>query len=89
MELDGTLRELAVAMGTDYFGVADLSPAHDAILAQGGPGVAEFPRAISIGIALFHPVVDQLPQRADPAVAMNYRHHGYDVTNQRLDHVAS
>lgn len=89
MELGGTLREMAVAMGTDFFGVADLSSAHEAILAQGGPGVAEFPRAISIGIALLHPIVDQLPQRADRAVAMGYRHHGYGVVNRCLDHIAS
>lgn len=70
-------------------GVADLASAHEAILAQGGPAIAEFPRALSIGIALLHPVVDQLPQRADRAVAMAYRHHGYDVVNQRLDHITS
>ncbi len=89
MELDGRIREYAEAMGADFFGVADLSPAHEAILAQGGPVIAEFPRAISIGIALLHSVVDQLPQRADRAVAMTYRHHGYDLVNQRLDQITS
>jgi epoxyqueuosine reductase QueG len=89
MELESTVRGLAEAMGADSYGVADLSPAREAILAQGGPAIAEFPRALSVGIALLHPVVDQLPQRADRAVAMAYRHHGYDVVNQRLDHIAS
>jgi epoxyqueuosine reductase QueG len=51
--------------------------------------IAEFSRAISIGIALLHSIVDQLPQRADPAVAMNYKHHAYDLVNQRLDHITS
>jgi len=89
MELDRKIRELAEGMGTDFFGVADLSPAYEAILAQGGPGIAEFPRAISFGIALLHSIVDQLPQRTDRSMAMNYRHHSYDVVNQRLDHIAS
>lgn len=89
MKLNDELRGLAEALGTDFFGVADLSPAHEAILAQGGPVIAEFPRAVSIGIGLLHPIVDQLPQRANRAVAMNYRYHAYDLVNQRLDHIAS
>jgi epoxyqueuosine reductase len=89
MKLEGTLMRLAEEMGADFFGVADLASAHEAILAQGGPAVAEFPQALSIGIALLHPVVDQLPQRADRAVAMAYRHHGYDVVNRRLDNITS
>ena len=89
MGIDGRTRRLAEALGADFFGVADLSPAHEAILAQGGPVIAGFPQAISIGLALLHPIVDQLPHRADRAVAMNYRHHGYDLVNQRLDHIAS
>jgi epoxyqueuosine reductase QueG len=89
MALDNTVKELAETMGADFFGVADLLPAYQAILDQGGPVIAEFPRAISIGVALLHPIVDQLPRRADVAVAMNYRHHAYDVVNQRLDHIGS
>ena len=89
MELDGKVRVRAEGIGADFFGVADLSPAYEAILEQGGPVIAEFPRAISIGIVLPHAIVDQLPQRADRAVAMTYRHHAYDVVNQRLDHIAS
>lgn len=89
MRLEASLRTLAETMGVDFYGVADLAPAHDAILEQGGPLIAEFPRAISIGIGLLHPIVDQLPQHADRAAALLYRHHAYDVVNQRLDHVAS
>jgi epoxyqueuosine reductase len=77
------------AWGADFFGVAELSPAYDAILAQGGPDVAGYPRALCLGIALLHTIVDQLPQRADRAVATNYRHHAYDVVNQRLDLLSS
>lgn len=71
--------------GADFVGVADLSLAHDAILAQGGPVIAAYPRAISVGIGLLHTIVDQLPNRADRAVAFSYQYHSYDLINQRLD----
>jgi len=89
MSLNDRIKHLAESCGADFFGVADLSPARDAILAQGGPVIAEYPRAISIGIALPHSIVNQLPRRAERAVAVSYQHHGYDVVNQRLDLVAS
>ena len=84
-----SLKERAEALGVDFFGVADLSAAHDFILAQGGPEIAAYPRAISVGIALLNPIVDQLPRRAERAVAIEYRSHAYDVVNDRLDFVAS
>lgn len=86
---DERLEGLADALGADFFGVADLSLAREALLAQGGPAIAEYRRAVSMGIALFHPVVDELPQRAERAVAEGYQHHCYDVINQRLDLIAS
>jgi epoxyqueuosine reductase len=84
-----TVRSLAGEEGLSFWGVADLGPAREAILAQGGPVVASFPQAISLGIGLMHAIVDQLPQRADLAVALTYRYHGYNLVNQRLDHAAS
>jgi len=89
MELENRLRHIAETMGTSFFGVSELAPAHEAVLAQGGATYARFPRAISIGIGLLPAIVDQLPQRAERAVAMSYRHHGYDVVNSRLDHITS
>ena len=89
MNLDTQTRGLAEQWGADFFGVANLSPAYDFILAQGGAVIAEYPRAISIGIALPHSIVDQLPQRSHRAVAVGYRSHAYDVINERLDLAAS
>ena len=89
MDVEHKIREIVEAWGADFFGVADLSPAYSAIMAQGGPLVADYPRAISVGIALLHSIVDQLPRREDRAVAINYRHHAYDVINQRLDLMVS
>jgi epoxyqueuosine reductase QueG len=89
MSLDAEVKEMADSLGADFFGVADLAPAKEAILDQGGPAVAGFPRGISIGVALPHAIVDQLPNRDQIAVARLYRHHAYDVINIRLDHIAS
>jgi epoxyqueuosine reductase QueG len=84
-----SLKERAEALGVDFFGVADLAPAYEAILEQGGPEIAAYPRAISVGITLMHPIVDLLPRRAERAVAVEYRSHAYDVVNARLDFVTS
>jgi epoxyqueuosine reductase len=75
-----------------YLGIADLEPLHvrEAVLAQGGDMLRPFTRCISIGIAMFGSIVDMLPRvREDNAVAVAYRHHGYNVLNQRLDLAAS
>ncbi len=89
MSLEIEVKNMAESLGADFFGVADLSPAKESILDQGGPIVAEFSRGISIGVALPHLIVDQLPNRDQIAVARLYRHHAYDVINMRLDHIAS
>jgi epoxyqueuosine reductase len=89
MKFELELEELSKIEGADFWGVADLSPACKFVATQGGPLVAGFPRAISVGVGLFHSVVDQLPQRSERAVATTYKHHCYDVINRRLDAIVS
>jgi epoxyqueuosine reductase QueG len=89
MAMYSRIDSVAISSGCDFLGVADLAVAEQAIRDQGGDALTGFPRAISIGIALPHAIVDQLPNRADPAVAANYRSHAYDVINGRLNMVAS
>jgi epoxyqueuosine reductase len=89
MLLESELLDWAMSWGADYFGIADLSPARDAIFEQGGTGIAEYPCGISIGVALLHPIVNQLLPRTERAAAINYRFHCYDVVNSRLDQIAS
>ena len=89
MNLENQLFDSAKTWGADYFGIADLSPAREAIREQGGAAIAAYPRSISIGIALFHPIVDQLSRRKERAVAVSYRSHCYDVINARLDEISS
>ena len=89
MTLTQELNNLARENGITHFGIADLSYAHSFILDQGGPVIADFPFSISLGITLPKAIVDQLPNRLQRSVAVNYRHHAYDIINQRLDHTAS
>ncbi|OPY28730.1 MAG: Epoxyqueuosine reductase [Methanocella sp. PtaU1.Bin125] len=89
MTVQDKVRQIAEAEGADFFGVADLTPARAEVTRQGGERIASYPRAISIGIRLFDEIVDQLPDRDQRAVAVSYRHHLYDVINDRLDYVAS
>jgi epoxyqueuosine reductase len=84
MDPNAQLRTLALSLGADYFGVADLSSAHDFILEQGGERVARYPRAVAIGMVLQDSLVDLL-QDKDPGGAILYRHNSYDVVNQMLD----
>jgi len=80
---------VTASAGCEFLGVADLAIAERQIREQGGEVVAGFPKAVSIGITLPHAIVDQLPNRADPAVAANYRSHAGEVINERLNSVAS
>ena len=83
------IQRITEDLGADFFGVADLAPARDEIVAQGGAYLAEYPRSVSIGIALMDAIVDQLPQRDQRPVGLLYKHHAYDLVNNRLDHIAS
>jgi len=89
MDLENQLVDAARLWGADYFGIADLSPARDAILEQGGTEIASYPRSISVGISLLHPVVDQLSPPPARAAAISYLFHIYDIVNSRLDHIIS
>jgi epoxyqueuosine reductase len=87
--LDERLDEFAREQGADFFGVADITPAEEFIKNQGGDLVSGYPMAVSLGIILLNAIVDQLPQRFERSVAVNYRHHTYDIINLRLDLISS
>ena len=67
------LEEFSKNLGVNLFGVADLTPARDFILRQGGEYLAGFPRAISIGITLINSIVDELYRHEDPVAIYGYR----------------
>lgn len=85
MSLDQLLRDKASDLGSDFYGVANLEPVATVVREQGGTITEGLPRAVVIGIRLPDSIVDQLPRRDDFAVAVNYRHHAYEVINWRLD----
>jgi epoxyqueuosine reductase len=87
--LDERLDKFSKKLGADFYGIADISPAEDFIRKQGGDDVTGYPRAISIGIMLLDTIVDMLPRRFERSVAVNYRHHAYNIINLRLDIIAS
>jgi len=90
MGIDAELRRLARELGADFYGVADLSVAREAVVEQGGEMLAGYDRAVSVGIRMVDEIVDMLPeQREELAVATGYLHHCYDVINRRLDEMTS
>jgi epoxyqueuosine reductase len=89
MRIDDRVNSLAADAGCDFYGIADLSSVRQIVADQGGSLVQEYPSAISVGIAMPGAIVDQLPNRSNPAVAVAYRHHSYHVINQRLDLLTS
>jgi epoxyqueuosine reductase len=71
----------------DFFGVADLTSAHQYIATQNGEHLATFPRAISLGIHLPDAVVDELHRHEDLSALLPYRG-VYDSVNNSLDSIA-
>jgi len=86
--LQRELERQAKSMGARFFGVADLSVAQEAVVAQGGEFLAGFPRAVSVGIALMDSIVDELPRHKEPVIARTYDYLIYNVVNLSLDRIA-
>lgn len=78
--LEEKLREKASASGVTYFGVADLSPAKDFIVQQGGEFLAQYRYGISLSIPLSQGYVDILPEQDSRAALTTYgfMHHHVD-----------
>lgn len=86
--LQSELERRAKNMGARFFGTADLTPAQEAIVAQGGEFLTAFPQAISLGIGLAAGIVDELPRHKERTVAKTYDDFVYTVINQLLDRIA-
>jgi epoxyqueuosine reductase QueG len=89
MELHEKMPRLVRRLGGDIYGVADLTAVKEEVMRQGGEEVSGYPRAVSIGVKLMHPIVERLPERDRSAVAVAYHTHAYEVVNLRLDAIAS
>ena len=85
--LEQRLELLTFQNGGDLFGVADLEPVSEFVIAQGGEAAGKFPRAVSIGIRLSDAVVDQ--HSPDEKIEYSlYWNHVYRVVTPELDFLA-
>ena len=89
MFLNGKVAKILKNYFVDYVGFADLRKYGDELEKFGGPIVRGYKSGISIGIVIPDSIVDHLPRRADVNVACEYRTHGYDMLNARLNLTAS
>ncbi len=86
--LDHEIRSQGLALGADMMGIADLTPAKQFILWQGGPLLEPFDHAISIGIHLSDVLVDSLFYQSDSMALKTYETHVYGTVNRKLDQIA-
>jgi epoxyqueuosine reductase QueG len=73
----------------DYIGYADLTSYQNDLYESGGNMVKGYTCGISVGIIIPKTIVDFLPERSNMDIACQYRIHGYDVINSRLNTIAS
>jgi epoxyqueuosine reductase len=85
--LNQELEKFSREKGADLFGVADLGPAHDFIVSQGGAEIGKFPRGISMGMRLIDAIVDRENPNEDRKESL-YWHHVYNVVTPALDFLA-
>lgn len=85
--LQQRLEHLAYQNGADLFGVADLEPVREYIVAQGEESLDKFPRAVSAGIRLSDVIVDQHSPDEKTEYSL-YWHHVYGVVTPALNFLA-
>ena len=87
--LNQSIKNILKPFCVDYIGFANLRNYETDLTKYGGNIVKGYKYGISIGIVIPNSIVDFLPQRDDTNVAGEYRLHGYDVLNNRLNLAAS
>jgi epoxyqueuosine reductase len=73
----------------DYTGFADLTNYQEELFSFGGNIVKGYKSGISIGIDIPDSIVDHLQERDDINIACEYRLHGYEILNARLNMISS
>ena len=86
--MQNEIRNVVNGCGIDLCGMAELSPAIEQLVDQGGSIFEKYPRAVSLGCRIANDVVDAIEDHGNRALVMNYMHHIYNVINQRLDQAA-
>lgn len=85
--LEQEFHDLCQHHGVALFGIADLTPVQEFIIAQGGTWLKRFPRAISLGLPLVDSIVEQHSPH-EPRRESLYWHHVYNVITPALDFLA-
>lgn len=80
MQLEQQIKEMAIAHGWDYCGIADLTEYHSYMEGLCGEFIRQFPRAISLVIRLSDAVVDAIEgQEQDKILSFhNYNYYAVD-----------
>ncbi len=89
MNYNRRITKLLKSFYTDYIGFADLKNYQDDLFKTGGNIVKNYRYGISAGLVIPDSIVDHLPERKDMNVSCEYKIHGYDVLNMRLNIIAS
>lgn len=89
LNLNNKIKSLLKPYYLDYIGFADLRHYQDDLTRFGGNIVKGYKSGISLGLVIPDSLVDFLPEQTDNNVACEYRIHGYEVYNDRLNLIAS
>jgi epoxyqueuosine reductase QueG len=81
------LRAFSTQRGADLFGVADLAPARDTLVAPGNALMEQLPRAVSVGMRLCDAIVDAHSPDETHRESL-YWHHVYGIVTPALDVIA-
>jgi len=88
MQLSKRLEKKAREMGAAYFGIADLALVlGNSITPHEQKVIAEFTRAISIGVPLSSSIVDGITAQSDIYAMKNYYFHVYEITNPHINEI--
>lgn len=87
--LNNKIKSILKPHYVDYVGYANLSAYQEELTKLGGSIVDGFPNGISLGLVIPDAIVNHLPERSDANVSCEYRIHGYDILNNRLNIIAS
>jgi epoxyqueuosine reductase len=89
LSLNKHIRDILKPYYVDCIGFADLRNYEADLVKFGGNIVKGYPRGISLGLVIPDSIVNHLVNRSDVNIACEYRIHGYDVLNSRLNFMAS
>jgi epoxyqueuosine reductase len=89
LSLNNQIQKILKPYFIDHIGFANMAKYQSELTQFGGDMVRGYKHGISLGIAIPDSIIDHLPDRDDMNVSCEYRLHGYDILNDRLNLIAS